>query len=203
MLATLISDCLYVMWPYPNGAVGLEAFQQSIQREERFLARLSDRHGACTQTLYGGLHTVLFRWPGIDAMIRRAQYPAPLDSGGELMRKAVLATRELWGTALAGLKLFCGRLAVLVLCLPLITLMALGGIVDGSLSWYRRRSGGERESGFVYHRAKRYAGYAGLLVGFLYLVPPVTVDPRAPVALFATALALSLRTATGSFKKFL
>lgn len=204
MLTTLMVDCLYVMWPYPHGATGLETFQSAVLSEWEFAVQLcGDRMPPAAYAIHRALHTVLFRWPGFDYMISRASDPAPMDSGGEMMRKAVVDTRQLWGTALAGLQLFSARLAVILLSAPLMLLLALAALADGALGWFKRRSGGGRESGFVYHRAKRHAGHALLLLGFAYLVPPVFVDPRGLLTVVAILMAAALRVAAASFKKYI
>lgn len=203
MLITLLADCLYVMWPYPSGALGIEAFQSGLHREWEFLLGLcGERLAPLAYRIHRTLHTALFRWPGFDYMISRAADPAPMDGGGEMMRKAVVNTRAVWGAALAGLQQFSIRLAVLTLCAPLLMLLAVCGIADGLTGWFRRRSGGGRESGFVYHRAKRHAGHALLLLAFIYLVPPNLIDPRGPITAGALLMALALRIAAASFKKY-
>jgi integrating conjugative element membrane protein (TIGR03747 family) len=153
--------------------------------------------------IHGGLYTVLFRWPGFDYMIARAHNPAPLAGGGEMMRRAVLATNTFWGTAAAGLQLFSARLAVLVRSVPLVFLVSIAAAADGLLGWFMRRTGGGRESGFIFHRAKRHAGHALLILCFAYLVPPQTADPRMAVATFTLFVALALRVAVANFKKYL
>ena len=201
MLTTLVVDCLYVMWPYPHGAVGVEAFQSAVHREWRILLDLcGDRLAPLAYEIHHALHTVLFQWPGFDYMISRASDPAPIDAGGEMMRKAVVNTGALWGAALAGLQLFSMRVAVLVICVPMLLLLVTCGIADGLTGWFRRRSGGGRESGFVYHRAKRHAGHC--MLTFVYLTPPIFVDPRAPIAVGALVTAVALRIAAASFKKY-
>jgi integrating conjugative element membrane protein (TIGR03747 family) len=203
MLVTLVVDCLYVMWPYPHEPFGLDAFQDQVRREWGFLMQLcGDRLPPVAGAIHKGLHTVLFRWPGFDYMIARARDPAPMDAGGEMMRKAVVNSRELWGAALAGLQLFSARVAVVVLSAPLMGLLGFAGVADGLLGWFKRRSGGGRESGFVYHRAKRHAGHAALLLGFAYLAPPMFCDPRGTVTTVTLVAALCLRIAAASFKKY-
>lgn len=204
MLATLVADCLYVMWPYPDHARGIETFQTSVKDQWASLVQLSgDRLVPLADVIYRWLHTVLFRWPGFDYMISRAYDPAPMDGGGEMMRKAVLSTRSFWGTALTGLQLFSARLAVIVLSLPLLNLAALAAAMDGLAGWYKRRTGGGRESGFIYHRAKRHAGHALLAMLLLFLVPPAPVDPRLVISLSAAFIAVAVRVTAASFKKFL
>ena len=204
MLAALVADCLYVMWPYPQGALGVEPFHARVNEEWGNLVRLcGTRLVPLSQAIHHGLHTVLFRWPGFDFMIARAGDPTPLDSGGEMMRKAVSQTRPLWGTALVGLQLFSARLGVIVLEAPLLLLVSSAALADGMVGWYRRRSGSGRESGFVYHRAKRHAGHAVVLLAFAYLVPPAFVDPRMVITAAAIVLAVTIRIAAAHFKKFI
>lgn len=203
MLATLVWDCLYVMWPYPDGAVGLDAFQAGIRDEWALLVRISDlRFPRVAYAIHDGLHTALFKWPGFDYMITRAQDPTPLGAG-EMMRRAVLATDTFWGTATAGLQLFSARLAVLVLSMPLVLMASIGVTADGLIPWYLRRTGGGRESGFVYHRAKRHAAHVWLALCFVYLVPPLAIDPRIAVTAFSLAVAVAIRIAVSNFKKYL
>ncbi len=204
IFAALLADCLYVMWPYPHGALGVEAFHARVNEEWAILVRLcGTRLVPLSRGIHQGFHTVLFRWPGFDFMMARAGDPTPLDSGGELMRKAVLQTRPLWGTALVGLQLFSARLGVMVLGAPLLLLVSGAALTDGLVGWYRRRSGSGRESGFVYHRAKRHAGHAVVLLGFVYLVPPAFIDPRMVITTAAIVLAVTLRIAAAHFKKFI
>lgn len=204
MLATLICDCLYVMWPYPDGAVGLEAFRAHTQDEWAWLVQLFDeRFPGVAYAIHGGLHTALFQWTGLNGLIRRAHDPEPLQGAGEMMRRAVQATGTFWGTAVTGLQLFSARLAVVLLSAPLIALASLGAAADGLLTWYLRRTGGGRESGFIFHGAKRHGAHAVLAFCFVYLVPPQTVDPRIAVTALALAVALAVRVSVANFKKYL
>jgi integrating conjugative element membrane protein (TIGR03747 family) len=203
MLATLVADCLYVMWPYPHGALGVEAFQVQVRTEWAFLVNLcGERLPPLAATIYNGLHTVLFQWPGFDYMIARASDPSAMDSGGEMMRKAVLNTQPFWGSALAGLQLFSIRVAVVGLSAPLCVGACIAGLADGLLSWYLRRTGGGRESGFVYHRAKRHAGHAILIVGFVYLALPIQLNPAVVLTSCIGLCATAVRIAAARFKKY-
>lgn len=203
MLTTLVADCLRVMWPYPHGAFGLEAFQSQVQQEWTSLVQLcGPRLPPVANTIYHGMHTMLFQWPGFDFMISRASNPAPMDSGGEMMRRGVLNTRALWGAALTGLQLFSARLAVVVLCAPLCIAGCITGLADGLLTWYLRRTSGGRESGFIYHRAKRHAGHAILIVGFVYLATPFPFDPVVVLTTCIGLCALAVRIAAARFKKY-
>jgi integrating conjugative element membrane protein (TIGR03747 family) len=204
MAATLLFDCLYVMWPYPHGARGLELFQANIRDEWAHLVQISDeRLPKVAYAIYDGLYTALFKWPGFDYMIARAHDPAPMDGGGEMMRKAVLGTDTFWGTATAGLQIFSARLSILALSIPLIVLTAIGAAADGLVTWYLRRTGGGRESGFIFHRAKRHAGHSILAMCFVYLVPAVSLDPRLVLTVLTLLYAVATRVALANFKKYL
>lgn len=204
MLSALVLDCLHVMWPYPHQALGLEAFRADIRTEWNVLTALcGPGYPEATQAIYGALHRVLFEWPGFDGMLVRAQNPVPLGGLDEMMRRAVLRTSEFWGTALSGLELFSMRLAVLAVSLPLIALTAICGVADGLLSRHLRRTGGGRESAFVYHRAKRHAGHAVLVLGLISAASPVTADPRMVITAFVVVFSLLLRIGTATFKKYL
>jgi len=204
MLATLVCDCLYVMWPYPDGAVGLEAFRAHVEDEWVRLVQLCDeRFAGVAYAIHRCLHTVLFQWTGLDELIVRAHGSEPLQGASEMMRRVVQATGTFWGTAAVGLQLFSARLAIVALSSPLIALASIGAAVDGLVVWYLRRTGGGRESGFIFHRAKRHGAHAMLAFCFVYLVPPQTVDPRIAVTALAVAVTLAVRVSVANFKKYL
>jgi integrating conjugative element membrane protein (TIGR03747 family) len=106
-------------------------------------------------------------------------------------------------TAMLGLQLFALRLSVLVLSLPLF--IAVGGtaVADGVYGWLMRRTGGARESGFIYHRAKRTFPMFLLFLWVVYLVPPVPMDPRWVIPPFVILFAITLRLFVAFFKKHL
>lgn len=104
-------------------------------------------------------------------------------------------------TAVLGLQLFAARLAVLVLSFPLF--IAIGGtaIADGLFAWLMRRTSGARESGFIYHRAKRAVPAFLLVFWAVYLLPPTPLDPRWVLPPFIVAFAVALRLRVSYFKK--
>lgn len=104
-------------------------------------------------------------------------------------------------TAIQGLQLFALRCAVLVLALPLFVVVAIVAIADGVYGWLMRRSGGARESGFIYHRAKRAFPATIVLMWLTYLVPPIPMDPRWVLPPFVLLFALVLRLRVAYFKK--
>jgi integrating conjugative element membrane protein (TIGR03747 family) len=201
---TLVAHLYYTLWPYPQGqARGAAALQRNLDQEWATLVALGDeRFPPLAYALHEGLYAALFQAPGFDYMLRRSLDPTPMADGDELMRKFVLGTREFWESAAVGLQLFCARLAVLILTLPLLFLAALGGISDGLVGWFLRRTGGGRESGFIYHRAKRMVAYSLVLTAAAYLVPPVVMDPRWILPPLLIVFASGIRYATAYFKKY-
>lgn len=200
----LIADYLHVLWPYPNDAIGVSGFKNQIRNEWTGLLELSGgRIAPVANGIHEVLYTLLYKWPGLDYVITRAADPTPMDGGGEIMRRGVLAMQPYWGTATAGLQLFSIRLATLALTAPMVGLVAIGALSDGLVGWYRRRAGGGRESGFVFHRAKWCATHVVLLLAFAYLVTPFAVDPRSLLVAFTLVSSIAIRIATASFKKYL
>jgi integrating conjugative element membrane protein (TIGR03747 family) len=136
-------------------------------------------------------------------MMTRFADPTPLPESDEGMRRLFLAHWDFLETAVYGLQLFSMRLGVLVLALPLFALVGLGAATDGLVTWYRRRTSADRESGFIYHRAKRSLTLIVLAVCAAYLIPPVYLDPRWTVAPLVVAVGLCTRFAVAYFKKHL
>ncbi len=106
-------------------------------------------------------------------------------------------------TAVLGLQLFAMRVAVLVLSLPLFVVVGATAVADGLYGWLMRRTRGARESGFIYHRAKRAVPAFLLLVWVVYLIPPTQMDPRWIMPPFIVAFAIALRLRVAFFKKHL
>lgn len=106
-------------------------------------------------------------------------------------------------TSVLGLQLFAMRVAVLVLSLPLFVVVAATAVADGLYGWLMRRTRGGRESGFIYHRAKRAVPAFLLLVWAVYLIPPISMDPRWIMPPFIVAFGIALRLRVAFFKKHL
>lgn len=104
-------------------------------------------------------------------------------------------------TAVLGLQLFALRIAVLILSLPLFIAAAAAAVADGVYAWLIRRTGGARESGFIYHRAKRALPAILVVVWAVYLLPPVPMDPRWVLPPFIGLFAITLRLRVAYFKK--
>jgi len=204
LVTTLVADCLYVMWPYPGEARGVPAFEAMIDDEwQSSVGFAGERLPPLAYAIHDGLYAAFFEWTGVDYLVDGAGDADASRRPQALIARLVLAADTLLKTASAGLQLFSLRLGVLALSAPFIGLVAIGAAADGLVTWYWRRTGGGRESGFVFHRAKRTVAMAALGLCFAYLVPPVSVDGRIAIASFALVVAIALRLAVGHFKKYI
>ncbi|MFQ5470737.1 MAG: DUF4400 domain-containing protein [Gammaproteobacteria bacterium] len=114
----------------------------------------------------------------------------------ETLRPAIEAS-------MIGLQLFALRLGVLLLTLPFFISVILSSASDGFLGWYLRRTGGERESGFIYHRAKRALAWSVVGLWVIYLLPPIPMDPKYILPPFLLIAGIATRLLVSFFKKFL
>lgn len=203
-LLVLCVDMFYVLWPYPDGARGVAALKANLAAEAKLIGQLADdRSWTIIRNLADGIYEVVFVWTGLDEFMRRAADPTPLSPLNETMRTFVLGNWVFLETAASGLQLFSLRLGVLVLAMPLFLITACAAAADGLITWYLRRTGAGRESGFIYHRTKRGLALSVLALWLIYLVPPVSLDPRWMIPPFLLIFGLAVRVTVAYFKKYL
>ncbi len=203
-LMILVVDIVYVLWPYPDGPQGIGALQLVVNEEAALIAELTDDASAqVIRRLGAWIYQAAFVWTGLDELMHRAAAPAPMAGANELMRGFVRANWLFLETAAWGLQLFALRLGVLVLAMPLFLITAIGAIADGVVPWYQRRAGGGRESGFIYHRAKRVLALAVVALWIVYLLPPVPLDPHVVIPPFLLIFGVDARLTMAYFKKYL
>ena len=106
-------------------------------------------------------------------------------------------------TAVLGLQLFVARLAVLIVSLPLFIVVGAAAVADGVYGWLMRRTSAGRESGFIYHRAKRAFPAFLFLLWAVYLIPPIQMDPRWVIPPFVVLFGIALRLRVSYFKKYI
>ena len=203
-LLVLAVDMLYVLWPYPDGARGVATLKANLAAEVDLIGRLADdRSWAIIRALADGAYEAVFVWTGLDEFMRRAVDPAPLSPLNETMRRFVLGNWVFLETAASGLQLFALRLGVLVLAMPLFLITACAAAADGLITWYLRRTGAGRETGFIYHRTKRGLALSVLALWLVYLVPPIPLDPRWVIPPFLFIFGITVRVTVAYFKKYL
>lgn len=196
-LFVLIVDlfCVFVLWS-PNGTRQLESvFQKEV-------ALLELQPG--TETFLINVTQVFYKYvfvsTGIDGTLRSANASVAAPDTAQDLANTLWPVLE---TAMIGLKLFALRIGVLILTLPFLALITAVAMADGFVGWYLRRTGGERESGFIYHRAKRGLAWSFLLLWIVYLVPPVPMDPKYLIPPFLLVAGIATRLHIAFFKKYL
>lgn len=106
-------------------------------------------------------------------------------------------------SAINVVQLFLVRLSIMVLSLPLFILFCVVGVAEGLMQRDLRRWGGGRESGFIYHHAKRLAVPIFLLCWLVYLSLPISLHPNMVLIPFAVTMAGSVYVGVSRFKKYL
>src|SRR5919109_731015 len=98
-----------------------------------------------------------FEITGISRGIQRLNAPpSPADSTLLQLSRAIYEPVSAYIIAAITItQVYAVRLAVLLLATPVFLLAGLVGLTDGLIERDRRRFGGARETGFVYHHAKR------------------------------------------------
>jgi len=186
--------CVFVLWS-PDGTEHLESvFQQEIAylqlrpNQIAFLAELSQ-----------GFYDSVFVATGIDDTLRQSantKVPGTAHDFANVLRPVM-------ETAMIGLKLFALRIGILILTAPFLMIVTVVAMADGFVGWYLRRTGGERESGFIYHRAKRGLAWSFLLLWIVYLIPPVPMEPKYLIPPFLFVSGMATRLYVAFFKKYL
>ena len=191
LFMTLLTDLAIVMfWPD-----GLQLLKNTYSQEVQYLtanikAPTIERITYWVKSAY--------EWIFIKTGIQSYLY-----SGGNQITGSLIS--GMWPMiqgVMIGFQIFMIRLSVIILMLPFIVLVMLVSATDGYLEWYRRRTGGARESAFIYHRSKHMVSWSLAGLWFFYLVPPFAVDPIyifLPAILF---LGIFSRLSVQFFKKY-
>lgn len=198
-LLVLMIDLFYVLvlWS-PNG---VEHLQTVLQQEAALLSLSPEQMGFLVDITHR-FYNAVFVSTGIDGALRNAYLP-PQNENSANMQEFYNTFRPLIETAMIGLQLYALRLGVLLLSLPFLIIITTAAVMDGVLGWYLRRTSGDRESGFIYHRAKRGLGWSYVLLWMVYLLPPVPIDPNHLIPPFLLVAAICTRLQVAYFKKFL
>ena len=198
-LFVLIVDlfCVFVLWS-PNGTGQL----RSVLHQEVKLLGLPQSDINFLVGITHTFHDAVFVSTGIDGLMRHAASLPATDESQPTAVDFAETIRPVIETAMVGLQLFALRIGVLILTLPFLALVTVAAIADGFVGWFLRRTGGERESGFIYHRAKRSLAWSFLLLWAIYLIPPVPMHPIYIIPLFLLAAGTATRLHVAFFKKY-
>ncbi len=146
-----------------------------------------------------------FEVTGIASGVERLNAPAqPQDSTLLTISRILYAPAA--GYLLATItitQVYAVRLAVLCLATPVFALAGIVGLTDGLIERDRRRFGGARETGFVYHHAKRLVAPCVAAAWVLYLAWPASIHPNLVILPAAGLFGLFLAVSSATFKKHL
>lgn len=178
LLLALVVHVTYAVWPWPEfrGGAALEAV---LRRDwARLSPLMSEPFTDLLQLLMQGVYQVFFVFTGLDYLVGRALDPTPItDTGGEGLRVLVLtAWKYFLEPVYWSLQIITLRTAALFSLFPLFLVAGMVGAINGWIGRYLRRTGGGKESGYIYHRAKigLWLCLSGIWV--VYLIPPVSIN---------------------------
>ncbi len=199
-LLVLIVDlfCVFVLWS-PNGVQHLE----NVLHTEIALLGLNQEDTNFLAGIIRSFYDTVFVSSGIDGMMRTAASLSPNDVSQPSAADFATTVWPALETAMIGLQLFALRIGVLLLSLPFLVIVTLAALADGFVGWFLRRTGGERESGFIYHRAKRSLACSFVALWAIYLIPPVPIDPLYIIPPFLLISGIATRLHVTFFKKYL
>lgn len=95
------------------------------------------------------------------------------------------------------------RLVIILFTSPLFILAAIAGFAEGLMLRDLRKFGAGRESGFIYHHARRFIFPVMISAWILYLSLPFSVHPNVILVPAAFLFGLSICVTSASFKKYL
>ncbi len=139
-------------------------------------------------------------WAQSDFQLKLLSREASLQ--GQLAQ-AYVAGQDYLLAALFTVFTFVVRLTVLTLATPLFLLAVLTGMVDGLMRRDLRKFGADRESSFVYHRAKRTLLPLMVSPWVIYLSLPWSLNPNWILLPCAALLGFMVAITATTFKKYL
>jgi integrating conjugative element membrane protein (TIGR03747 family) len=147
-----------------------------------------------------------YRWAfessGFNGMVRAFAQPAGVNPPDTEVRKVVVHFWPEIQAAMYSVQIIGERMAVLYLTLPLFLMATLIAVSDGWANRWLRRAHGGRESAFLYHRLKRSIFLSIVSLWMVYLIIPVSTDPRAVIFPFVLVFAVTVKFTIGYFKKY-
>ena len=99
-------------------------------------------------------------------------------------------------------QLFFVRMIVLLFSLPIFIIFASMAFVDGLMKRELRRFGGDRESGWIWHRAFQSIKPLSIAPFVLYLASPWSIHPTIVILPFVMMISYAIWLSTLKFKKY-
>ena len=139
-------------------------------------------------------------WAQSDAQLKLLSREASLQGQ---FAQAYVVLQDYLLAALFTVFTFVVRLAVLTLAMPLFLLAVITGAVDGLMRRDLRKFGADRESSFVYHRAKRTLLPLTVSPWVIYLSMPWSLNPNWVLLPCSALLGWMVAITASTFKKYL
>lgn len=203
--------CLYCFWP----EAGWHHAKAMLDHELDWLSQgflhsaLIQEPGRTATWLVQTLYDLCFVKTGLVEWFARQSGIAAQGSQGkglDFRYLAGMATTQLADYGLAALYtvlVFCVRLVILTLAIPLFAMAALVGFVDGLVRRDLRKFGAGRESSYLYHKVRGTLVPLAILPWTLYLALPISISPLLVLLPCAALLGLSVSLTASTFKKYL
>ena len=146
-----------------------------------------------------------FEQSGLSPLLRRLASPHnPADSRSlNRLRSVYARLHEYVAASIAVTQVFCIRLVIIALSLPIFVLFGAGAMVDGLVQRDLRKFGCGNESAWLYHKVKKYLGSVLVMTLMFYLSLPISVHPNLVFMPAAVLFGFLLFLTTSRFKKYL
>lgn len=203
LVLAVAAHTLYAVWPLPEFR-GAKVLETTLNADwARLSPLMNERFLSFVEVLYHWVYKVFFVFTGLDYLVTTALNPEEIKgAGGEGMRALVLqAWKYLLEPFYYSLQIMVLRSVALFSLLPLFIAAGLVGLINGYVGRYLRRTGGGKESGFIYHRAKIYLWLSFWGIWPVYLIPPISINLSLILIPFLVACLVLTWLASHWFKK--
>lgn len=202
--------CLYFFWPEAGWRHG----QQVLMTELSWLSQ-GFLHSAIVQEpgkTATWLVTEAYNWlvvkTGMLSWFQGMENVANAGPQSELdvrylAAQSVTTIQNYTLAALFTVLIFCVRLVVLALTIPLFAMAAFTGLVDGLVRRDLRKFGAGRESSYLYHKARGTIIPLAIFPWTFYLALPISISPMLVLLPCAALLGIAVSITAGTFKKYL
>lgn len=212
LLVAILVDwvCLYFFWPEAGWRHG----QQMLVSEVSWLSKglvhsaIVQEPGRTATWLVTEAYDWLIVKTGMLSWVQGMESIAHAGPRNELdMRywaaQSVTTVQNYVLAALFTVLVFCVRLVVLLMTIPLFAMAALTGLVDGLVRRDLRKFGAGRESSYLYHKARATIMPLAIFPWTFYLALPISISPMLVLLPCAVLLGVSVSITAASFKKYL
>lgn len=212
LFLALVIQLASITWWWPEQ--GVERSRNLLNQEIAYLGTefqdslVTSEPALFAQSMLDGAHHYLLESTGLagglDWLGKRLTQPRADDSAlSAALHRGFAFAGEYLTALVIGVQLFVVRVSVLLLSMPVFVLFGAVGLTDGLARRDLRRWGGGRESGLVYHHAKRLVMPCFFVLWITYLCMPWSLNPSLVVVPFAALFGLALAVTAATFKKYL